>query len=535
MPEVAVVTAGAGDGAREEVDPRELPPGPRGDTGWTAARNSPAMLVLRAYDSLKLLVPVVLLRLSADERFGDGTASLVTVLLGVVALCCLLHVVVAWWVTRWLVDADGVRLSSGALVREDVAVSWGDVSSVQVSRSWLHRALGCARVRVGIGSQGRGVLVLEAVRDRDVPALAGRVASGAPSVPTVPVHGAAAPAVTPVSGEPVGRVSPATVAPPVVAGHGLVYAMRPRDYLLVSVTYGQFLLVVPALLGAYSEVSPLVRLPDATVVLGVGAGSPWWAWSVAALLACAVSLAYGGVIAWLRYRSFAVRAHDGGLSITGGLAWHESRRLHQSQIAGLKVQQNPLMRLTGHAKMSAVSREAGTSRAANVVFPVMRLDRLSLLVEQFFPAQAGMLQHRHDRRPGLAAVLVAASAIAVVAGGLAAEAARAGSGVGVAAVVAVLALVAANRVWSRVDVVTRRGAVAFRRGFLWVTWYDVPVAAVHQTVRRQGPVGRILGVTSLSLLVHDARRVRLRVHGSRSRCVARVGDAPLGAAGDGRS
>jgi hypothetical protein len=44
----------------------------------------------------------------------------------------------------------------------------------------------------------------------------------------------------------------------------------------------------------------------------------------------------------------------------------------RSQVLGIKIQQNPLMRACGYARLGFVSRQSGEQIAANVIFPAVR-------------------------------------------------------------------------------------------------------------------------------------------------------------------
>lgn len=477
-------------------------------------RNSSKVLAVRALEAARFYVPVVLLYSSTRDAVDGAWALLATAAFWAYTSTRVVWVFGGWWTTRFTVDDNGIELHTGLLMRERIAVAWGDMVSVNVSRSLLHRRLGCALVRVETGSRGRG-LTLEAVlpgvvdgieelyrlrgaHDRRHGITPGdgdaEVVLAGPSAGVRPMETQAAAATSPGSPQ-----------------DELVYAMRPLDYLLLSVTYGQFALFLPAVLGGYSEASKRTGLPTAELLQVFQRQPHWWAVALVVLAAVVGALGYGCGVAWLRYRSFTVRRYVGGLVITRGLVSHESRQVLESQVAGLRLEQNPLMRVLGYAKMGVVSREPGRKVGSNVLFPVVKLPLLAQSVEEFFPDYSGMLRLRRAPRRVFDFLVPAVVVGLVLVAWAAVRAVRAEVAAPVVSVVALVLLIVANRAWTAAELDIDARSIRFRRGFLWVKLYEFPIASVHLVLQSQGPVGRSTGVCNLSLFLHDGRRVRLRL------------------------
>lgn len=85
-----------------------------------------------------------------------------------------------------------------------------------------------------------------------------------------------------------------------------------------------------------------------------------------------------------------------------------------------------------------------------------------------------------------------------------------------------------NRGWTSASLDLTRRSIQFRRGFLWVKQYVLPISSVHVMMRNQGPLGRHLGVSNVSLLMYDGRRVWLRLLGCSEQLAVGIGHAVLG-------
>ena len=272
------------------------------------------------------------------------------------------------------------------------------------------------------------------------------------------------------------------------ASSDVIYSISKCAYLLISITYGQFALFLPVITGLYAEASKWLPLPGRESVDVYGGALPWWGLALVLVLAVAAAVAYGLGITWLRYRSFQVRAESGGLSITEGLISRESRRVLSSQVNGLKVEQNPFMRALGYGKLSLVSRESGRKVGTNVIFPAVKLDRLALGIDQYFPGNAGLVSFRRQPHTVFLRLVPAVSLALLGATWAVTHALRPGAAVPLAGCLALVLVVAANRGWTSASLDPTRRSIQFRRGFLWVKQYVLPIICSRNDAK-PGPSG----------------------------------------------
>lgn len=480
-------------------------------------RDSTKLLLVRAVRAVVHVAPFLVVWESARQRFDTLPDLLWPVLLVLYAGGTLYSVVVGWLTTRYRITPDKIHFARGLLVRTTTSVRWAEVASVQVSRPLAQQLLRCSSVRVATGSRSSGDVVLEAASAEVVEEIRTRAAEARP--------GAVRPRAgdTPPPAAPGGR--PGTPAPTALGD--VVHRMRLRDHLLVSVTYGQFVLVVPACLAAYVELSAWVDLPRPGALPDLRP-SGIAGLLLGGLVVVAVALAFGYVVTYVRYREFAVHAAGNRLRVSGGLLTRESRQVMRSEVIGLKVQQNPVMRLLGHGRLSYISRESGERLAGNVIFPVVPLHRLAAGVAEYFPGHEAVA--RPPRRPVGAVESVAALLGVVVLGLLSAGVSglRPSASPVTVAASAVVGLLVANLLWTAAVFDEDGHRIVVRRGFLWVTTYSLLVPGVHVASYRQGPVGRFLGVAALSLLVHDGRAVRIRLAAGLDPVATAVRDAVRG-------
>ncbi|MFJ4982104.1 PH domain-containing protein [Streptomyces coeruleorubidus] len=481
------------------------------------------MFALRVAEHAATIVPTLIAGVSIWTRWPVVFGIPVDTLFGLVGGVIVLSLVVDWWTTRFSVDSSGISYDSGLLVRRSTSLGWTEVVSVQVSRSAVARFLGCSRVLIGIGTESKATLVIEAVPQVVAAEIEGYFEAGRvhPSrtmpVPGTP-GGAVAPAVEGHSGSadagngpaPAGQTAPHAADP-----GDLIYRIRIRDYLLISVTYGQFVLLFPFLMEVYENAAAFFQ-PSLALPAISDLEEPLWVLATAAVTAVgAVAMAFGMLVAWLRYRSFEVRLRAGVFAMSGGLVSAESRQMPRSQVGGVKIQRNPLMRVTGHARLAFVSRQSGERIGANIVFPAAHLARVRDSIRSHFPSYATAADRAPEvSRPvqwGLAGV---AAATLLMTWWAAASMPLART-IALMTAVTVTLLAVSNYCWATAVLDPDNAVLHFRRGFFWVTHYVVPWDSVYFAHSYQLPVPGRLSVGAVCLGVYDSRAVRLWIPASR--------------------
>ncbi|MFD6885006.1 PH domain-containing protein [Streptomyces sp. NPDC059957] len=481
------------------------------------------MFAIRVAEHATTIVPTAIAWLSIRTRWPDVFGISVDTVYGLVVGIIVLSLGVDWWTTRFSVDSGGISYDRGFWVRRSTSLAWSEVVSVQVSRSAVARLLGCSRVLIGIGTESKANLAIEAVPQAVAAEIedyfeAGRVR---PSRDT-PVPGTRSRVVDTVAEDRSGSAEAECASAlasrvgshPVDSGD-LIYRIRRRDYLLISVTYGQFVLLFPFLMGLYENAAALLPLSPVLPAIPDIPG-PLWVLVVAAVAVFgSVAMAFGMLVAWLRYRSFEVRIRAGAFAMSGGLISAESRQMPRSQVGGVRIQRNPLMCVTGYARLAFVSRQSGERIGANIVFPAARLERVRDSIRSHFPAYAAAA----DRPPKVSRPLrwgligVAAATFAMTSS--AATAMSPVRAVALMAAVAIMLLAAVNYCWATAALDPENAVLHFRRGFLWVTHYVVPWDSVYFADSYQLPVTGRLSVGAVCLGVYDSRAVRLWVPVSR--------------------
>lgn len=468
-------------------------------------RNSPVMIAVRLVESVAVIVPLAFAWFSIRTRWPTWFGVSVDTIVLACAVLALAGLAFEWWFTRFSVDSAGVTYRKGLLVRRAVSLGWDEVVSIQVSRSAVARALGCSKIVVGVGSESRTRLVIEAVTPETASEFEQTFArsrsrgqdcrKGAQPALTAPEAG-----VGPGSGDDPDDTDDAR----------LLYRIRSRDFLVLSVTYGQFVLLVPVLFGLYGNVGDVLSLSDTPLALPQFTLPPLLLILGMLLVALPASVAFGVAVAWLRFRRFEVHRRAGVYTMTGGLLSAESRQVSRSQVEGLKVQQNPAMRVAGFARLRFVSRQSGDRIASNIVFPSVRLSSVRQDLVSQFPRHAAALDRPSPvpRPVGWFLGLINLVVLALVVAG-----ARGASPVLTAVLVlatTTLLLVVTNYCWAAASIDVH-GFISYRRGFVWVTHYAFPCESVYfvesySVSRYGGP-----SISLLCLGIYDSHTVRLWV------------------------
>ncbi|OFE18658.1 hypothetical protein BA895_00100 [Humibacillus sp. DSM 29435] len=479
----------------------------------TLHRNSPLMLVVRLAESAGFIVPTAIAWFAIRTRWQTWLGVPIDAIALTIAVLAVAGLLFEWWFTRFSVGAAGIIYRKGLLVRRAVSLGWGEVVSIQVSRSPVARLLGCSKVIIGVGSVARPTLIIEAVTPRTAAGFErdfARSRTRGHASEVVAGRDAAAAGVEVRPGDGVDLREPGAGLVDDPAKATLLYRIRPRDFLVLSVTYGQFVLVVPFLIGLYGNIADVLSLSNTPLTLP-NLDLPLPLLILVMLIAAApAAVTFGVAVAWLRFRRFEVHDRDDGYAMTGGWLSDESRQLSRAQVAGLKVQQNPLMRATGFARLRFASRQSGDRIASNIVFPAVRLSSVRSGLETQFPRYVAAL-YRPDAMPrplGWAMAVFGVALLALV--GVLVREAPVFLAAGWMLVTATALLVAANYSWAAASI-DEQGVVSYRRGFVWVTHYALPCESVYvaESYSVSWFRGRSLGL--LCLGIYDSRPVRLWV------------------------
>ncbi|MEO8555887.1 MAG: PH domain-containing protein [Actinomycetota bacterium] len=139
--------------------------GTQRDQSWR--RLSIRMLLLHPVRELGRAVPALIGLVVAGRSVGGGEAWW----LGPVGVVLVIAFsVLRWATTRYRITPEQVQLRTGLLQRKTVAAPADRVRSVDVTASPLHRVLGLAKVDIGTGSHGSG-LVLDSLPAAEAAAL----------------------------------------------------------------------------------------------------------------------------------------------------------------------------------------------------------------------------------------------------------------------------------------------------------------------------------------------------------------------------
>ncbi len=418
-------------------------------------RCSPALLVIRAIDALKVYLPFMLVQGSIAERLTPPFLWLWWALVVYYSVTRLHLIFFDWMTIRFSYSADGIVYRSGWLNRVTTQATWSQIGALHVEQNVFHQLLHRYQVRAVIGAEGKVDITLDALDAVTVARLRKyhRATAGEVVPELVPAEGAVLQRRT--------GLAPQT-------GSRELYRARWQDYAIISVGYGQFVLLVPFLLGAWSEVADALALPNGRVLVdGLVSGS--WIMITGFVVAAA---AFGFVRAFATYGGYRVAADSDGFEAECGLWARHHRRARQDEVKGLLISQNPLMYVMGRYSVSLVLASARGEFRSLVVLPAAPTSAVHQLAESLIP---GSLSQRTEATTpaGLAGIVVAA-------GVGAATALSALGSFWVAAGALLAALLFANSVWVKVWL-PAAGSTVFRhrRGLLWRREYVMHTDSVR--------------------------------------------------------
>lgn len=329
----------------------------------TVTKRSP----MRRPDRRLILLRIVLVARSAWLVFGMGTVALGLVppgwRLALVLFMCsyaytrCVQVFYDFLTVRYSVDQRGFSTIRGLFNRDDVRLDWTAVVTVSVRRSILHRVLGLADVHVAADASESASQVLPGLRVTEANRILRLNAQNGPVRPVGLVGGS----VDHSSDED-------------DAVRMLTPALTRSDFVFIGVYSGAFAFFVPAFYSAASETGAwfgmrALALPSVDTLVGLG---PQIMIGLAGGV-LGVSVIYGAVIAWVRYRGFTVRKYgDTELVFEAGLAQVERRVIALRSVAAYELRRPVLMVPVGRVFVRAVVRGERGQVTRGMLLPIVR-------------------------------------------------------------------------------------------------------------------------------------------------------------------
>ncbi len=416
-------------------------------------RCSPTLMCLRAFDALKVYLPFMLLQGNFAARLPPFLGLPWFIFLVYYSMTRIKLIFFDWLTVRYQVTDEGIAYRSGWPGSITTRIRWADAGALQVDQDFIHQLLRRDRVRVVTGADAQAALELDALDAATVLDLRARHSRSATDTPSR------------------GRLPASPNSPP--RGHRppeeqVVYRARWRDYLLISLGYGQFFLLVPFLLGAWSDVAESVGLEDGTAVLDHVVAGDATVWGVFV----AGALAFGAARAAITYQAYRVTRDADGFEATGGLLHRSARRARLGEIRGVRIEQNPLMCVLRMWSLSLVLDRARGEFHSLVVLPMGSRAGVDRIVRGLLPAADLDHAPRANTPRGLAAGIL-------LTGGAVTAALMAVRLPWVAAAVCLITFITLNHTWLAFEPPTHTPLLRHRRGLVWRREYVVDASAVR--------------------------------------------------------
>jgi putative membrane protein len=97
------------------------------------------------------LVPIVLFSLVLSATRGGGSAEFIYLAVAVVSM---LAGVIQWWVTRWRIEGDALRIETGLIRRDSRRLPLARIQAVDIVRPLMARLLGISELRIRLAASG---------------------------------------------------------------------------------------------------------------------------------------------------------------------------------------------------------------------------------------------------------------------------------------------------------------------------------------------------------------------------------------------
>lgn len=342
--------------------------------------NSPLLMLVRFLKALPQSVLIVIGLAVAISTFQGGIAVALWVLLAYFVYTRIYVIFYDYVATTWDVRSDGFHYRRGLFSRETLTIARSDIAGVHLSQGGLDRLWKLFEVRVQSTAGGRASPLLHAVTRDQVDEIA-RVYGVRPTLRAKDVNTAAGSA---RQEAPVGCVIETS------SGVASTVSLRNVDCWLISITYGKYVLLIPVLWSLTTRITG-----NSGVAQFEWVGDQWQAHPALVLAAMplllAASVAYGALVAYLKYAKMLVRVEpdsDGTVKmrVSHGLISTMDQSIRVDRIDALEMRQNVVMRVFRRYSLRVIVRAQGAGSASRtVVIPIARHSDIDGFLEQYLP------------------------------------------------------------------------------------------------------------------------------------------------------
>lgn len=387
-------------------------------------RASPLGMVLESLKVVLVLAVAFVGALFSGAAAGEedvGIAAIMAPLsVGAMLVVVVVAIIVSWYTHTWELAPDAFVLRSGLVVRNARRIPYQRVHSVDLSSSVLQRVLGLTTLTVDTGAgteSGQGNRIQNIGRsDAEVlkRALFARktLLSREEAVRTGVVEGGNAPVPESTAGV---QSTAATASEGAPTDVDYEMELPHRLHLLGSLTdfnLGAALLAVVVFFGSVLQFAePFVELfidkyleelvysviegMDGVLSLDLTAFLPYAL--AMALLSFAgivvVTWVISAVLAFVRYGGFVLRRRGSRIEVSSGLLSRTTRAVDLARVQSVSVDQSPLRRPLGYAKVSVSvvavgGKDGGADRATVVLHPCLPCGELEAFLAEVLPAFA---------------------------------------------------------------------------------------------------------------------------------------------------
>lgn len=294
---------------------------------------------------------------------------------GVVALVAVVFGLLSWLTTRFVIDADELRLESGILLRRSQRVAFDKVASIDVLQPLAARIFGLAELEIDIGSAARTKLRY-LTRSRAY-SLRDYLLSRA--------HGHQA---------EIGEVSTSLIElSDLQQQDEVLLRLTPQRIVQGAVTSNEFIGLVATIVVTLGLVAAAVAWLPPEVTGGRGTGFLGISVAVIALAVSGLS----GVVGFVTRRitgqfNFTLSRRPSGLRVSRGLTSLTSQSVPPRRIQAVQLSQSVLWRRPGWYRVEIdvlgqhMRNEDDTrSSTSSVLLPIAGLDEVRMVLAQLWP------------------------------------------------------------------------------------------------------------------------------------------------------
>jgi len=332
-------------------------------------RNSTLLILNSFLSSLKMVVLNFIFILGITEFMeNESLAQIVWIVFLIFCLQRLFSIFDSWYRLKYKITAEGINIIEGIFTKNDFLINFKNIQKIELSETIFQRFLKQTTLTIKTDIIGdNSEIKLEMLSHKIASLIKEKFDTRK-------------------------KTNYSNTEKSIDLYDSLIYRMDMKDLLTYSILTMKFLLIIPFSIALYFEVNNHVELRHYfdSIIGDIDFSFSTFMISILCVVII-LSVFYGFIWVYLRYRNFLVYQTDSSIFFSQGLSESKERSLLKEDVNALLIKRNLMMIMFGklnvHAVISGYTASLGRSnkQSPDVIFPCAKKRNINKYINVFFP------------------------------------------------------------------------------------------------------------------------------------------------------